>query len=79
MTGAAAHNFGLPTLDRFPLFSDIDLKRSAIGVQVMPKTAEIDQTWPFLPLPSYAVALLRYSQSSTKCIWSLDSSPQAEH
>ena len=43
---------GLPTLDRFPQFSAIDRKRPSIGIQVKPKTAEIDQSWPYSPLPS---------------------------
>ena len=58
--------FGLPTLDRFPQFSAMIQKRTSIGIQVMPKTAEIDQPWPFLLLPSSAVALLHYLQPSKK-------------
>ena len=41
--------FGLPTLDRFPQFSAIARKWPSIAIQVMPKTAEIDQTWPWSP------------------------------
>ena len=58
---------GLPTLDRFPRFSAVVLKRSSVCSGVMPKTAEIDQTWPFFLLPTSAVALLHYLQPSTKC------------
>ena len=74
-----AHNFGPPTLDRFPQFSSIARKWPLIGLQVTPKTAEIDQTWPFFLLPSSAVALLHYPQPSTRHSWSLDLSPQAKH
>ena len=73
-----AHNFGLPTLDRFPQFSAIARKWPLIGLQVTPKTAEIDQTWPFFLLPSSAVALLHYPQPSTKHTWALDRSPHAK-
>ena len=71
--------FGLPTLDRFPRFSAMLQKRTSIGIQVMPKTAEIDQIWSFFLFPSSAVALLHYPQPSTKHTWALDLSPQAKH
>ena len=41
-----AHDFGLTTVDRFPQFSAIAKKRLFICIQMMPKTAEIDQGWP---------------------------------
>ena len=50
----SAFSFGLPTLDRFPQFSAIARKQPSFDIQVMPKTADIDQTWPFLLLPSSA-------------------------
>ena len=77
--GTAATPFGLPTLDRFPQFSTTTRKRPFIGTRLVPKTAEIDQTWPFFLIPSSAVALLHYPQPSTKYTWSLDFSPQAQH
>ena len=52
-------DFSLPLLDRFPLFSAIVRERPFIVIQVPPKTAEIDQTWPLFPLPSSAVALFQ--------------------
>ena len=70
---------GLPTLDRFPRFSAKSLKWPSICIQVVPKTAEIDQTWPFFLLPSSAVALPHYPQPLTKHTWAIDLSPQAKH
>ena len=57
-------DYGLPPLDRFPQFSAISRKRSSIGAQAMPKTAEIDQTWPFFPLPTFAVGVSRRVSST---------------
>ena len=76
---AVAHDFGLPTVDRFPQFSAIAKKRLFICIQVMPKTAEIDQGWP-----SFRASLTRsrsfvYLRQSTKHTWSLELLPQAKN
>ena len=52
---------GHVTLDRFPPFPAMGLKRPYIGIQVTPKTAEIDQT-----RPSFRASLTR-SRSCTIC------------
>ena len=74
LSEVVVHNFGLLTLDRFPLFSVIAWKRPSIGFQVMPKTAEIDQTWPWSPAhwhKKYNEAITYPHQSQpplTKCV-----------
>ena len=54
-------------------------KRTFIAIQGVPKTAEIDQTWPFFLLPTSAVALLSYLRQSTKCAWHLYHTQQAKY
>ena len=57
---------GLPALDRFPRFSARTTHWQTVPFQGMPKTAEIDQIWPFTLLPSSAVALFPYLRQSTE-------------
>ena len=72
------HPLGLPTLDRFPQFSAIAREYPSMDIRVMPKTAEIDQSWPLFLLPTSAIALFPYPRQSTERTRSLDLSPQAK-
>ena len=51
--------FGLPTVLRFARFRVIYISLALISLQVRRETAQTAKGWPFLLLPSFAVALLR--------------------
>ena len=55
----------LPTLDRFPQFSAMVRKWPSTDIQVVPETAEIDQTWPFFLLPQSRSFSIRNRRQNT--------------